>query len=522
MKWGAEQSRNLMSRTRLNLLANFAGVGWTALMQLAFVPLYIRFLGIEAFGLIGFYLTLQGALQVLDLGLSPTMNREMARYSVGSEKPDEMRDFVRTLEVGYWAIGIALGAALVAASPFIAAHWIRADSLPRPIVRESVIIMGVMAALQWPLSLYYGGLMGLQRQGLSNGIKIVMTTVGAGGVVLVLWLVSRSITAFLLWHVFANAIHVSLVTLSLWRSLPPSRRTPHFDPGLIRNVWHFAAGMSGITITGLILTQLDKVILSKLLDLRMFGYYMLATAVGNGLYVLILPVFNTVFPRFSTLAALGDEESLSSLYHRSAQLLAVLVLPVACLVAFFSFDILLSWTGNIDVARNAAPIAAVLVVGTSLNGLMNLPYALQLAYGWTTLGLRINVFLILILVPAIFLLTSYYGPVGAASVWLIVNAMYMLIGVPLTHRRLLKGGARGWFQEDVGLPLVGAILGGWLGWGVLAGSREPTTGVAKLIVVLLGAFLGSALAAPRVRLDVLRQLSWLWATYFEGKRQRLK
>ena len=38
-----------------NVLANFAGRAWSALMALAFLPLYIRFLGIESYGLVGIF-----------------------------------------------------------------------------------------------------------------------------------------------------------------------------------------------------------------------------------------------------------------------------------------------------------------------------------------------------------------------------------------------------------------------------------------------------------------------------------
>src|ERR1700674_2796509 len=115
----------LTSGFKLDLAANFAGVGWSFLMQIVCIPLYLRFLGIEAYGLIGFYLMLQAILQVLDFGLSPTMNREMARYSVQPEKAAEARDLVRTLETGYWLIGIAIGAGMVAAAPVIATDWIK-------------------------------------------------------------------------------------------------------------------------------------------------------------------------------------------------------------------------------------------------------------------------------------------------------------------------------------------------------------------------------------------------------------
>ena len=94
-----------MSPVKKNFVANLTGSGWSAILGLACTPLYVKFLGMEAYGLIGFYLTMNGVIQVLDLGLSPTMTREMARYSALPEKAGEARDFVRTLEIGYWLIG---------------------------------------------------------------------------------------------------------------------------------------------------------------------------------------------------------------------------------------------------------------------------------------------------------------------------------------------------------------------------------------------------------------------------------
>ncbi len=86
-------------------------------MSLLLVPFYVRLLGVEAYGLIGFYATLQGSLRILDLGLSQTMNRQMAHYQAFPDKAGEARDFVRTIELGYWAVGHRDGAALVGAAP---------------------------------------------------------------------------------------------------------------------------------------------------------------------------------------------------------------------------------------------------------------------------------------------------------------------------------------------------------------------------------------------------------------------
>jgi O-antigen/teichoic acid export membrane protein len=489
-----------MTRYKSNLFANFAGSGVAALLQLAFIPFYIKFLGIEAYGLIGFYIMLQAVLQVLDLGLGPTMNREMARYSVQPEKAGEARDFTRTLEIGYWILGISAGAAIAAAAPLIATRWVNIGTLPLPVVVRSLMLMGGLASLQLPLVFYQGGLMGLQRQVLLNAVKIAMAVTGSGGAVLILWLVSPTITAFLWWQLVVAALQAVVLWWSLWHSLPVADHSPSFSPALLRNVWRFAAGMSGITVSTIILTQLDKIILSRLLPLKSFGYYTLATAVGSGLYVLIIPVFNATFPRLSAMVAAQDENGVRELYHLGSQLMAVLILPVASIVAFFSYDVLMVWTGNAEAARNTATIVSFLIAGTAMNGLMSLPYALQLANGWTRLGLAITVCLIFTMVPVIVFASLRYGPVGAASAWALLNLIYMGVGVPLTHARFLRGEARRWFLVDVALPLaVSVVAVGIARWVLRIDPSQRFSSTVVLGGVLLIVASMATLASPMLR-----------------------
>lgn len=494
-----------ISRLKLNLLANFAGQGWSALMGLAFIPLYIRLMGIEAYGLVGFYLTLQGVLQILDFGLSPTMNREMARYSVQPERAAEARDFVRTLEVGYWALGTVIGLTLWLIAPLLASHWIRSSELPIPTIVQALRLMSVLSALQWPLSFYQGGLMGLQRQAAFNTLHIASSTLGNGGVVLILWLVSPTIIAFLIWQIMVSAVRVSLITVLLWRSLPPAPAQARFRPSLLHNSWRFAAGMSGITVLSLILTQLDKVLLSRLLTLEFFGYYTLAGIMANSLLTLVGPIFNTLFPQFSALVTVGDEAALKRLYHRSAQLLAVLILPAAALLFFFSFDILQIWTNSPETAYHTAPLVSVLVIGTALNGIQNVPYALQLAYGWTKIGLYMNGIALIPLILAISLATTYFGAIGAAGVWVTLNVIYLVISIPLMHGRYLKGEARRWYVEDVGLPLIAAVGVVGVGRWFIGASLPIVWSLASLALVGLSAVSGAVLAASHMRAWALSQ-----------------
>src|SRR5580692_2991911 len=138
---------------KLDLAANFVGIGWYAVLQLACIPLYLKFLVIEAYGL----------------------------------------------------IGIAIGALMLAASPVIAKHWIRAGSVSIREVQRAVMLMGALAVFQWPVSFYQGGLMGLRRQVLSNAVNVLFSTLANGGAVLVLWKISPTIQAFFVWLIAVNA-----------------------------------------------------------------------------------------------------------------------------------------------------------------------------------------------------------------------------------------------------------------------------------------------------------------------------
>ncbi len=142
---------------------------------------------------------------------------------------------------------------------------------------------------------------------------------------------------------------------------------------------------------------------------------------------------------------------------------------------------------------------------------MTLPYALQLAHGWTSLGLRINAGLMVLLVPTIALLTPRYGPIGGAAAWVLLNALYMLVGVPLTHRKLLKGEMRTWFTVDIFPPVAAALAIVWAG-RVLAPRGSGFLTVLVLGVVLVAALVAAVLAAPLVRRGVLDLISRARAT----------
>jgi O-antigen/teichoic acid export membrane protein len=208
----------------------------------------------------------------------------------------------------------------------------------------------------------------------------------------------------------------------------------------------------------LLLTQVDKILLSRLLSLDAFGYYALAASIAGTLSIMTGPIAQAVFPHMSKLATQDNRDALVSVYHHAAQLLTVLTVPVVMLVSVFAEGALFVWSGDVSLAEQTAPILSILIFGSMLNGLMIIPYMLQLAYGWTSFAVKVNIVAVLILVPAILWTVPRFGSVGAAWIWVILNIGYILISIHFMHQRLIPGEKWRWYFYDLLLPISGVAV----------------------------------------------------------------
>ncbi len=494
-------------RLKKNLLAGLASSVWTALVGLAVVPFYLKYLGIEVYGLIGFFVTLQVILSLLDLGLAPTINREVARCSA-SGNMREARTLLHTLAVVYGVTACMIALLIYALASLIANHWLQSSYMSTDTLERAIMLMGLVVACRWPTGLYLGALMGMQRLTVSSSVSIVMTTIGSFGAVAILAFVSPTIEAFFIWQAGVALLYVAVIRWAAWNVIG-REGVGKFDVDGLKRIWRFTAGMSGIALTAVLFTQLDKVILSKMLGLAEFGYYMLATTVVSVLYFLIMPVFNAMYPRFTALVASGETEKLADLYRLGTRLLATVLFPIAMVLAVFAEDLVSLWTGNPAIAASVAPIVTLLAIGSALHGMMYFPYALQLSYGMTRLPLTINAILMVVLVPLIIFLTLSYGTLGGAMAWLVLHVLYVMLGTWLTHRRLLKGMGGKWLFQDVGIPLVLSLLVGLVGHYAIQGAAysdyvELVYGGA---LVLLASLLSLAVS-PQLRAVLLNSIGW--------------
>lgn len=487
-----------------NVLANYIGQGWTALMGLAFVPLYIKYLGMEAYGLIGVFAILQAWLSLLDMGMTPTLNREMARYKAGAHSAQSIRDLLRTLEVICFSVALLIGIAILLTSVWLSTRWLQTQKLPVEKVAQAISIIGFVVALRFIESLYRGAILGLQKQVWLSAVSSGLATLRWGGAVCVLVWVTPSIEAFFIWQGLVSVLAILIFSLVVHRNLPHPDQPPRFSWLQLKGVWRFAGAMMATTLLVLLLMQIDKVILSRMLSLEMFGYYTLAGTVAAVLYQLTGPITQAYYPRLTELVTEGNVTGVIDVYHKGAQLVSVLIFPAALMLVFFGERLLFLWSGNIDLSLNSSSLLALLVLGTLLNGLMHIPYMLTLAYGWPAFAMRQNIIAVILLVPAILWVAPRYGAIGAAWIWVLLNSGYLLIGIHFMHIRLLPGEKWRWYYRDIALPGLAAVSVVLLSRMAHPSSLEKITELFWLLATGVAAFLVSVLTVPTLRNHALQ------------------
>ncbi|MBI2743051.1 MAG: oligosaccharide flippase family protein [Chlamydiales bacterium] len=482
---------------RKSLVANFLGKGWQAGVQLLIIPLYAKLMGAEAYGLVGLFGLLTTLSCLFDTGLSSFLNRQLSRYRALEAPPESFRNLMRTIEIVYWTSCMAVGGAILFFAPQITVGWLNVKVLDTAIVERSIALMGVSFAFQLPALLYQNAMQGLQKQTLMNLSFAAFVTIRAMGALSLLFFVSPSPVLFFIWQAGSGISYSLFMRYLLWREMPKSEERTFFDKRYLSEGGKFAGGMTIMTILEVLLMHLDKIMLSKILPLETFGYYSIAAALASGLIVVVNPIFSTSFPLFSYVVAQKDEERVSQLYHKTTQIMAIFVLPLAMLLSFFSFEILLVWTGSHEIAKSARWPLTFLAIGSGINGILHMPYALQLAHGWIKIALYQNGFFFIVSCLLLPYMISRWGMAGASATWSLVNLSMVCMTSYFLHRRYLVTERARWLVQDILLPGAACfsvlLIGKWFFYStedrlLLLLNLILLTGITFIVAILSASF----------------------------------
>ena len=495
-----------------NILSNYLSQAYVAGVGILTVPFYVRYMGTEAFGLIGFYTMLQAWFQLLDAGLSTTLARESTCYSAGTSNIKTLFQLRRVLErifLGIGAFGILF---FVLFADKITHSWLQVGGLAISEVINSVQLMGLIIAARWMSCLYRGVVSGFEQQVWLGSFNVAIATARFPIGLPVVILVDASPTTYFCYQAVVSMLEVLGLYWKANQLLPKIYINTSAASASLRAPMKFASGVAFTSIVWVIVTQVDKLLLSKLLPLTAYGEFSLAVLLASGITLLAAPIGAALLPRLTNTAAAGDETSTRDLYARYAQITCLAMFPAAFTLYACAAPVLFAWTGNETLALSASSVLGLYSLGNAVMGVASFAYYIQYAKGNIRLHLIGNAVLAATYLPAVLWAAREHGATGAAAAWLTMNTIYLFAWVPIVHRALVPGLHMRWVLQHV-LPVVlGAAAPAVM--MVLVPSLMPVglsrwsgalAAVAFLSLSLVGAAAGSSILRNRAGLLIRRR-----------------
>jgi O-antigen/teichoic acid export membrane protein len=462
-----------------NIAANGLAGGWIVVLSLAVVPVQVGILGVEAYGVIGVLAMLQTVFPLLDLGLCTTLMQRAAADD--TRERTTTRHLARAATAVFLLTAVAAGLVLALNADWLAAHWLRIATLPPATVAAGLQLIVIAVVLRCPVTVCAALISGLNRLDALNLLRAGMQSLRLLGGVLVL-VIYRELLPLLWWEVAVTVLESAAYLTVSRRLLPALSLWPCYSAEVMRSQWRFALELNAVAVIGLTLTQFDKLAISATLPLESLGTYYLAYSATAWLTLLQGGFNSAILPSFAADFSGGRRAQLRSRNAKITQITVYVVALPAAAILFFGTEILGSWVGR-EAAVNAAPVAALLSGGFLLNAAVSNCLTLAIAGGNSGIPLRVNLLGLVIYLPALALLLDTHGIAGAALAWVILNAYYLVVLVPIVQRRLLQQGFGIWVCENF-LPFVllaGVLFGGmcllnaqlestaaWLTWGLMA------------------------------------------------------
>lgn len=482
-----------------NIMANYLSQIYVTSIGIVMVPVYINLMGVEGYGLIGFYAMLQAWFSLLDLGLAPTIARETARFKGGNLDALNYRALVRALEGVFLAFALIGGLALFEAAQWFGGQWITADKLTNEEIVASLQLLAGVVGLRWLGGLYRGIITGAEKLVLLSFFNIGAATLRFVLIVPVLVYVSSSPLTFFRFQIAVAFVELFGLIWIAYRQLPtmPATHRIKWKLSPILPVFKFSISVFFTSSVWITVTQSDKLILSKILPLSEYGYFSVAVVAASGIMVMVAPVTTATLPRMARITAEGNREHIIGLYKSVTKTVSVIVIPIAVLLGLFPEKFLWSWTGNSSLVAETAPILSLYALGYGLLSFSSLPYSLQYASGKLKLHLIGSALFVSVLIPMLLIGAQTWRAEGAGWAWATTNLLYFIFWVPILHRNFAPGIHLAWLTRYVAAPALSVLC-----CAAFMSELLPDTESRILTVVQLGVLaamlVGSSIGTNRL------------------------
>jgi O-antigen/teichoic acid export membrane protein len=430
----SEHGEQLTSGSRLAKNTAWNLIGNAAPMLVAFfsIPLVIKGLGTDRFGILTLVWALIGYASLFDLGLGRALTQLVATR-LGCGKTDDIPSLVWTSLFLMSVMGV-VGTIIL----FSFAPWIVRRVLHVPAVLEHETLWSVyLIGISIPFVISTSGLRGLleayQRFDLTTMLRVPMGALTFAGPIFVLPF-SKGLFPVVGVLVGSRVLTWGAHLLLCFKVTPLLRRSIVWQSAAVRSLLRFGSWMTVSNVVGPLMVTLDRFIISSLLPVSEVAYYATPYEVVTKFWLVPSSLLGVVFPAFST-NFVRDRPRTTLLYSVTLKCLMAILFPMVLLIVILAGDGLKLWLGA-EFAQHSVRTLQWLAIGAFVNCLAAAPFAVVQSVGRPDLTAKLHLIELPFYAVALFWLTKAQGIEGAAIAWTVRSGFDALVLFVLAKRFL--------------------------------------------------------------------------------------
>jgi O-antigen/teichoic acid export membrane protein len=398
-----------------NTIYNLIGQILPMLVALATIPIIIRGLGVDRYGILTLAWMVIGYFSLFDMGLGRATTKFVAEYLAAGHTEQVTRLIWASMIM---LLGLGILGAIIA---FLLTPWLVSNvfNIPPGLTGESRYSFYILACAV-PIILGTAGARGVleaqQRFDLVNIVKFPSYTAAFVTPLLVLpftndlfpivaVLISCRLAAFVAYLYFCVKL------------LPQLSRPQIPTFSLIKRLLRYSGWLMISNIIWPMMVYLDRFIIGAVLTMQAVAYYVTPYELVAKLLILSGSLLGVIFPVFSAYST-GQFNRLIPLHEKAVRYLLLILTPAAALIIGMAHPFLKIWLGG-DFPLQSAPIMQLLAVGILINAVSQVPSSALQAMGRPDITAKLHMIELPLYLILVWAMIHSWGIMGAALAWVL-------------------------------------------------------------------------------------------------------
>lgn len=439
----------ILKNVTWNLLGRFVPL----ISAIVAIPLLIKSLGIDYFGIFTLVLMVIGYFSLFDLGIGRALTKFIS-VEIGNGRNEKIPIYAGTglsIMLMFSMIGLIISLSM--------SSWMVRHVLIVPLsLQEETIQIFYLLSLSLPIVIFTSGLKGIlesfQRFALLNIINIPMGVFNFLAPLAVLPF-TNGLLPIVVVLVVGRILGLLVLIISCYRVISVPLRLYGIQKNLIVPMLRFGGWMTVTAIIGPLMVYADRFLISSVITIAVLAYYTTPYEMITKLWIIPGSIIRVLFPVFAS-GYIADKERMSVLYFKSIKYICLLMFPITVIIVTYAEEMLTMWLGS-EFADKSYLILQILTIGVLFNSISQVPYTLIQSIGRPDITAKLHLVELPIYLIIVFFMVQYFGILGAAISWTFRIIIDSILLAAYRIKNLPFDGSDNFFTNGY-LVLIGSLL----------------------------------------------------------------